>query len=85
VRVCFEATGLPIVGMGGICSGRDALEFLACGAQDVALGTVLFADPGAPARVRSELPAASAHAGVAIPDDARGLAKGPETEAKILA
>ena len=55
VTVCHEATGLPIVGMGGVCTGRDALEFAACGAGDVAVGTVLFTDPGAPARVRAEL------------------------------
>jgi dihydroorotate dehydrogenase (NAD+) catalytic subunit len=71
--------------MGGICSGRDALEFAACGARDVALGTVLFADPGAPARVRAELEAACEDAGVAIPDDARSLAKSPETGRKVSA
>ena len=65
VTVCHEATGLPIVGMGGIQTGRDALEFAACGAQDIALGTVLFADPGAPARVRAELAVARVAAGVA--------------------
>src|SRR5262249_52400423 len=65
VSVCHEATGLPIVGMGGIATGRDALEFAACGAREVALGTVLFADPGAPARVRAELEAACRDAGVA--------------------
>jgi dihydroorotate dehydrogenase (NAD+) catalytic subunit len=85
VCVCFEATGLPIVGMGGIESGRDALEFAACGARDIALGTVLFADPGAPARVRAELAAACAAVGVATPDDARGSAKSPETERKVPA
>jgi dihydroorotate dehydrogenase (NAD+) catalytic subunit len=85
VRVCHEATGLPIVGMGGIQTGRDALEFAACGARDVALGTVLFADPGAPARVRVELAAACADAGVATPEDARTLAKSPETERKVPA
>ena len=85
VSVCHEATGLPIVGMGGIESGRDALEFAACGATDVALGTVLFADPGAPTRVRAELPAASAEAGVAIPADKTNLPKSPETEAKVPA
>jgi dihydroorotate dehydrogenase (NAD+) catalytic subunit len=85
VTVCHEATGLPIVGMGGIETGRDALEFAACGARDVALGTVLFADPGAPARVREELAAACADAGVANPEDARGLAKSPETERKVPA
>jgi dihydroorotate dehydrogenase (NAD+) catalytic subunit len=85
VSVCHEATGLPIVGMGGIETGRDALEFVACGARDVALGTVLFADPGAPPRVRAELEAACADAGVASPDDARTLSKSPETEQKVPA
>jgi dihydroorotate dehydrogenase (NAD+) catalytic subunit len=85
VRACAEATALPIVGMGGVTSGRDVLEFLACGATDVALGTVLFSDPGAPARVRTELVAACAEAGVASSDDAAGLAKSPETEEKVTA
>jgi len=85
VSVCFEATGLPIVGMGGIQTGRDALEFAACGARDIALGTVLFADPGAPARVRSELAAACVESGVATPEDARSLAKSPETVRKVPA
>jgi dihydroorotate dehydrogenase (NAD+) catalytic subunit len=85
VSVSFAATGLPIVGMGGIESGRDALEFVACGARDVALGTVLFADPGAPARVRAELAAACAEAGVATPDDVTPQSKSPETGAKVSA
>jgi dihydroorotate dehydrogenase (NAD+) catalytic subunit len=85
VTVCHEATGLPIVGMGGIETGRDALEFAACGAGDVALGTVLFADPGAAGRVRTELVAACEDVGVASPEDARGLAKSPETERKVHA
>jgi dihydroorotate dehydrogenase (NAD+) catalytic subunit len=85
VSTCYEGTGLPIVGMGGVESGRDALEFAACGARAVALGTVLFADPGAPARVRAELEVACAEAGVVSPDDARSLAKSPETERKVPA
>ncbi|HET9114924.1 MAG TPA: hypothetical protein VFN33_02405 [Gaiellaceae bacterium] len=85
VGVCHEATGLPIVGMGGIQSGRDALEFAACGARDAALGTVLFADPGAAGRVRSELAAACAEVGVATPEDAASLSKSPETEEKVPA
>jgi dihydroorotate dehydrogenase (NAD+) catalytic subunit len=68
-----------------VTTGRDVLEFLACGASDVALGTVLFSDPDAPARVRTELLAACAAAGVASPDDAIGLAKSPETELKVTA
>jgi dihydroorotate dehydrogenase (NAD+) catalytic subunit len=55
VYACRRATHLPIVGMGGVRSGRDALELIACGATHVALGTVLFADPDAPKRVREEL------------------------------
>ena len=85
VSVCHEATGLPIVGMGGIETGRDALEFVACGAREIALGTVLFADPGAPARVRAELAAACADARVAKPEDAAALAKSPETQRKVPA
>jgi dihydroorotate dehydrogenase (NAD+) catalytic subunit len=55
VYACYAATQLPIVGMGGVATGQDALEFVACGALHVALGTVLFGDPTAPSRVRDEL------------------------------
>ncbi|HZQ16099.1 MAG TPA: dihydroorotate dehydrogenase catalytic subunit [Gaiellaceae bacterium] len=65
-----RATELPIVGMGGVCTGRDVLELVACGATHVSLGTVLFADPGAPARVREELAAAVDDAGFAHVADA---------------
>jgi dihydroorotate dehydrogenase (NAD+) catalytic subunit len=58
VATCYGATRMPIVGMGGVQSGLDVLEFVAAGAQHVALGTVLFADPDAPARIRMELHAA---------------------------
>jgi dihydroorotate dehydrogenase (NAD+) catalytic subunit len=78
VRACFAATGLPIVGMGGVETGRDALELVACGALHVALGTVLFADPDAPARVRAELAAAVADVGLTSPDDAYGIAHTPK-------
>jgi dihydroorotate dehydrogenase (NAD+) catalytic subunit len=59
-------------------TGRDALELIACGARDVALGTVLFSDPAAPARVRAELAAAATDGGVVDLDDAIGLALGSE-------
>lgn len=85
VTACHRETGLPIVGMGGIQTGRDALEFAACGACDVALGTVLFVDPGAPSRVRAELASACEDAGVAKPEDAASLAKTPETGRKVHA
>jgi dihydroorotate dehydrogenase (NAD+) catalytic subunit len=74
VYACWRATRMPIVGMGGVMTGRDALELIAVGAQDVALGTVLFRDPEAPQRVRAELDAEVAALGVADVDDVRGVA-----------
>ncbi len=70
VHACAEAVDVPIVGMGGVFSGRDALELVAVGASAVALGTVLFADPFASARIRSELDAAAAAHGS---DDLRAM------------
>ena len=55
VHACFRATALPIVGLGGVSTGRHALELVAAGASAVAIGTELFADPFAPARIRAEL------------------------------
>ena len=46
---------LPILGMGGIRTGHDALEFIAAGASAVSIGTVVFGDPGAPWRIAQEL------------------------------
>jgi dihydroorotate dehydrogenase (NAD+) catalytic subunit len=66
VHACANVVDVPIVGIGGVSSGRDALDLVAVGATAVALGTVLFADPGAPARVRLEL-------------EAEDRASGPET------
>jgi dihydroorotate dehydrogenase (NAD+) catalytic subunit len=70
IHACRRVTQLPIVGMGGVRTGRDVLEFVACGATHVALGTSLFADPDAPRRVRAELRAALADAGYDRVDDA---------------
>jgi dihydroorotate dehydrogenase (NAD+) catalytic subunit len=74
VYQCYRATGMPIVGMGGVSTGRDALEFLAAGAGAVALGTILFSDPEAPGRVRRELAEELAARGLSQPADATGLA-----------
>jgi dihydroorotate dehydrogenase (NAD+) catalytic subunit len=68
------ATSLPIVAMGGVQTGRDALELIACGATHIALGTTLFADPDAPTRVRAELAYESTRAGFDRPEDAFGIA-----------
>jgi dihydroorotate dehydrogenase (NAD+) catalytic subunit len=74
VHACCRATALPIVGVGGVMNGRDALEFVAVGANAIALGTVLFTDPDAPGRIRAELAAEAAALGFADPAAARGVA-----------
>jgi dihydroorotate dehydrogenase (NAD+) catalytic subunit len=74
VYACWRATRMPIVGMGGVMTGRDALEFLAAGATSIALGTILFADPDAPGRVRRELAEELASHGLSGAEDATGLA-----------
>jgi dihydroorotate dehydrogenase (NAD+) catalytic subunit len=76
VATCYGATEMPIVGMGGIQTGLDALEFIALGAQHVALGTVLFADPDAPSRIRFELHAAARERGWNSYEDAYAIAHG---------
>ena len=74
VYACSAAVGIPIVGMGGVQSGLDALELIAAGASAVALGTILFSDPAAPARIRSELAAEAVARNLGHPMDARGAA-----------
>ena len=74
VATCYRATEMPIVGMGGVQTGLDALELIAAGARHVALGTVLFTDPDAPVRVRAELHAAAAERGLKSYEDALGIA-----------
>jgi dihydroorotate dehydrogenase (NAD+) catalytic subunit len=74
VLAARRATTLPIVGMGGVETGRHALELIACGATHVALGTILFADPDAPTRVRAELSAELESFGVDAAEDIFGIA-----------
>ena len=50
-----KAVRLPIIGMGGIRTGLDALEFVLAGANAVSIGTVVFHDPSAPMRIHEEL------------------------------
>jgi dihydroorotate dehydrogenase (NAD+) catalytic subunit len=74
VFACASAVDVPIVGMGGVSAGLDALELVAAGASAVALGTVLFSDPLAPGRVRRELAAEAVARGFQDPLDARATA-----------
>jgi len=74
VHACATAVEVPIVGMGGIRSGRDAVELVAAGASAVALGTVLFSDPSAPDRVRGELDAEARSRGYVSAAEIRAVA-----------
>jgi dihydroorotate dehydrogenase (NAD+) catalytic subunit len=65
---------VPILGMGGIASGLDALQFVLAGASAVSVGTAVFHDPSAPARVHAELAEALAARGFARLSDAVGYA-----------
>jgi dihydroorotate dehydrogenase (NAD+) catalytic subunit len=70
VHACRRVTRLPIVGMGGMQTGRDVVELIACGATHVALGTILFSDPDAPARIRGEIAQTVADAGFTALEEA---------------
>ncbi len=63
VRAVAAATSLPVIGMGGIEAGPDALAFLAAGAAAIAVGTANFRDPLAGTRIRDELESAMEAAG----------------------
>jgi dihydroorotate dehydrogenase (NAD+) catalytic subunit len=62
--------------MGGIESGRDALDFLAAGAAAIAVGTASFRDPLAGERVRAELAEELAGRGWSSLADARARLAG---------
>jgi dihydroorotate dehydrogenase (NAD+) catalytic subunit len=69
-----SVVSVPIIGMGGIVTGQDVLEFIACGATAVAVGAAVFADPQAPRRIAVELEAELERRGLASPAAARGIA-----------
>ncbi len=60
LRMTFQAARavkVPVIGMGGIMTGEDALEFMVAGARAVQVGTANFVDPNAAARVAGEMDA----------------------------
>jgi len=67
LRSVAAVVKLPIVGMGGVCSGADAVEMLAAGATLVAVGTENFRDPRAGSRVAGEIAGALQTGGSTTP------------------
>jgi len=64
----------PLIGVGGVRTGRDALELVAAGASAVQVGTATFNDPTAPRRVVDELEAEVARHGFVRFADVVGIA-----------
>ena len=58
VRMVYQvrrAVNIPIIGLGGIMTGEDVVEFLMAGADAVSIGTAAFANPTAPVDIKNEL------------------------------
>lgn len=75
IRQAFR--DLPIIGMGGVRSGIDALELVLAGADAVSVGTAVFHDPSAPIRIQQELQRALGSRGFARFRDAVSFAHRP--------
>lgn len=65
---------VPIIGVGGVRTGDDALQLVAAGASAIQVGTATFNDPSAPIRVKRELEAALQDRGFARFSDVVGIA-----------
>ena len=63
---------IPVVGMGGIVSAEDALEFILVGAAAVQVGTANFMRPDSAFALAAELPAACERLGARSPAELRG-------------
>jgi dihydroorotate dehydrogenase (NAD+) catalytic subunit len=73
---------VPIIGMGGVRTGRDALELILAGASMVSVGTTIFHDPSACVRILRELDAELTDRGVERVVDVVGLAHEPRAAAR---
>lgn len=72
-QVC-KAVKVPVIGLGGIATGRDALEFIMAGATAVQVGTANFANPMAMQQIPLEMEQWMAANGVNSLDEIRGAA-----------
>lgn len=76
LRMIFEVhqalPEVPLVGIGGVETGRDAVEFLLAGASAVQVGTATFRDPAAPLRVAREIESFCLERGIAAVEELVG-------------
>jgi dihydroorotate dehydrogenase (NAD+) catalytic subunit len=77
---CFQAVKVPIIGMGGIATVQDAVEFIIAGATAVQVGTVNFVDPGICATLVAGLQAYLDRHGIARVQDLVGRIELPTWE-----
>jgi dihydroorotate dehydrogenase (NAD+) catalytic subunit len=75
VHEVVRAVKLPVIGIGGVSSAEDVLEFLCVGARAVQVGTATFVDPFAIPKILADLPRLLGEAGVARVADAIGTLK----------
>ena len=78
LRMVWQAVGavsIPVVGLGGILTGKDALEFIMAGAAAVQVGTANFLDPKACTRITNEIGQWMDAHGVKTLDEIRGCAR----------
>ena len=81
LRMVWQAVGavnIPVVGLGGIATGRDALEFIMAGATAVQVGAANFANPRAMETIADEMAAWMDKNGVKTLDEIRGCARNAE-------
>jgi dihydroorotate dehydrogenase (NAD+) catalytic subunit len=74
---------IPILGMGGVSTGRDALELILAGAKGVSVGTASFADPAAIITIQIELKELLAARGFTSVAQAVGFAHRPAEETGV--
>jgi dihydroorotate dehydrogenase (NAD+) catalytic subunit len=71
-RVARAMPDIPIMGVGGISTGEDAVEFLLAGAWAVQVGTAMLVNPSAPVEIARGIQAYLKTKGIASPGDLRG-------------
>jgi dihydroorotate dehydrogenase (NAD+) catalytic subunit len=71
---------VPILGMGGVATGKDALEMILAGASGVSIGTASFGNPTAIMKIQNELKQLLIDRGFTSLKQAIGYAHRPETE-----